>query len=50
MKKTKDTAQITGQVRRIPLKEIVPSKDNPRKVFNPEELNELAESDRKSVV
>lgn len=44
MKKTKDTAQITGQVRRIPLKEIVPSKDNPRKVFNPEELNELAES------
>lgn len=46
MNKSKDTvkSQITGQVRRIPIKEIVPSKDNPRKVFNPEELNELAES------
>lgn len=40
----KEKPQIMGQVRRIPIKEIVPSKENPRKVFNPEELNELAES------
>lgn len=44
MKKETSNIQISGQVRRIPLKEIIPSKDNPRKLFNPEELNELAES------
>lgn len=33
-----------GTVRRIPLKDIVPSTNNPRKTFNAEELNELAES------
>lgn len=42
-KKTKDQT-VLGQVKRISLKDIVPSKDNPRKTFNPEELNELAES------
>lgn len=33
-----------GTVRRIPLKDIVPSSNNPRKTFNADELNELAES------
>lgn len=39
-----EKAVNAGTVKRIPLKEIVPSKNNPRKTFNPEELNELAES------
>lgn len=39
---------VTGVVRRIPLKEIVPSGNNPRKVFNPDELDELAQSIREN--
>jgi ParB family chromosome partitioning protein len=42
MKKTEKA--VAGEVRRIPLKEIVPSSNNPRKTFNADELNELAES------
>ena len=42
MKKTEKA--VSGEVRRIPLKEIVPSANNPRKTFNADELNELAES------
>ena len=42
MKKTEKA--VSGEVRRIPLKEIVPSSNNPRKTFNADELNELAES------
>ena len=43
-KKQTRKPQIAGQVRRIPLKDIVPSENNPRKVFNPDDLQELAES------
>lgn len=43
MKKNEKAAEA-GVVRRIPLKEIVPSKNNPRKSFDADELNELAES------
>ena len=39
MKKTEKA--VSGEVRRIPLKEIVPSANNPRKTFNADELNEL---------
>ena len=40
----KNEKAISGEVRRIPLKDIVPSSNNPRKTFNADELNELAES------
>ena len=43
MKKNEKIAEA-GIVRRIPLKEIVPSKNNPRKTFDADELNELADS------
>lgn len=43
MKKNEKVAEA-GVVRRIPLKDIVPSSNNPRKTFNADELNELAES------
>ena len=42
MEKTKKNQ--AGIVVRIPLKNITPSKENPRKSINPEELNELADS------
>lgn len=43
-KKQTKKPQVAGQVRRIPLKDIVPSENNPRKVFNPDDLQELADS------
>ena len=43
-RKNKKTAILEGRVERIQLSEIVPSKNNPRKTFDAEELNELAES------
>lgn len=40
----KNETAVAGTVRRIPLKDVVPSSNNPRKTFNADELNELADS------